>query len=262
MGLPTITKTENPYILALTSSRIMEMKKADAVKEMIDIVSKTYFEAGQQMPGSDVQAQSKNLQILSAALHEEVKLSFKFIRMEELRLAFRNGVRKQYGEWYGINIATFHGWIKGYLAEEKRREALNNLKAQSELPPAPIMTQTEAEIAWKQTIKSRFDSFKKSGVLSIEFPSYVFDWFEQKGIIKLSKSEKEEIYEQAKAKVAELKRLIRVAPKNTYELKRAGDFLARMEQDSLTGDDKREIKTEAKLMAIRKYFEGIEELKF
>jgi len=44
------TITENPYKLALLSSRISEMKKADAIKEFHDIFGRMYFDSGQQIP--------------------------------------------------------------------------------------------------------------------------------------------------------------------------------------------------------------------
>lgn len=126
----------------------------------------------------------------------------------------------------------------------------------------PLLTESEAEYAWKQTILNRFKAFKATGILHLEFPSYVLKWFEEKKIIKISNTQKEEIFEQAKVRVAEQKRMVRLNPKSKYELNKASAFIKRFEEDLLTQDDKQEVKTEAAFLIMKGYFESIKELNF
>jgi len=248
------TITENPYRLALISKKIVEMSKGDAMKEFYDIFGKMYFDSGQQIPENEYQ------KLLCNSWHQEVSNDFKFLRIDEMKLAFHNGIRKQYGEFYGLNIATFHSWIKAYIAEDRRKDALAKIKELNEAPPKPIMTATEAEYAWKETIKKQFAQFKETGQLLIEFPSYAFEWFESHGLITLSNEEKKAIFEQAKLRVSEKKRLVRLNPKNRSELNSATSFLNRLATNQLTSEEQREIKSEARFMALKSYFESIEKL--
>lgn len=245
------TITGNPYRLALISKKIVDMPKVEVMKEFLNIFSKMYFDSGQQIPENEYQ------KLLCNSWHQEVSTDFKFLRIDEMRLAFHNGIRKQYGEFFGLNIATFHIWVKGYLAEEKRKYELAKLKEENDAPPKPIMSESEAEYLWRQTIKKQFAHFKETGHLVIEFPSHVFERFEKLGLIKLTDEEKKPIYEQAKVKLCELKRLIRLNPKNRIEMNNATAFLNRVSTNQLTISDKQEIKSEARRIAIENFYNSI-----
>ena len=62
------------------------------------------------------------------ALLEEIKTSFKSIRIDELVIAFKNGARGEFGEFFGLSVVTFNKWINGHQISEKRREALKSIR--------------------------------------------------------------------------------------------------------------------------------------
>lgn len=252
------TENRNPYIVAITSGKILEMKKSDALKEIIDLLQKTYYDAGQVMPGHDVKTQSQNLQILARAIFEEVEKTFRNLRIEEIKLAFRNGVRKEYGDFFGLNVSTFHGWIKRFVADEKRAEAYAKTKQEVIMP---IATESEAFEMWREAIKKQFEQFKSTGILSCEFPTYQFKEFERLGILVLSIEEKMALLEPAKRKLIERKKLLRLRPKNKASFAGAADFLRAAETDTLSENQKEEIKQQARLMAIENYYTSITTLK-
>lgn len=258
MELATIN--QNPYKLALVSPKILEMKKGEATKELIDLLSKTYYEAGQVAPGFNVQEQGKNLQQLGNSLYDEVKLSFSFLRMDELRLAFRNGVRKEYGDFFGLNISTFHAWIKAYQFDNKRREALQKLKEESHKPVAPLLTPEEAEQEWKAAMLRQFEEFKKTGVLNCPFPAHQFKEFKQRGLIRLNSTEYEMVFEQAKDAVAELHKVKRLSPKSIKERDRSTKRINEIESGKMTEETESEVKNHARTLAIENYYRGIERL--
>jgi len=253
-------KTDNPYKLALTSSKIIEMKKGESVKEMLDLLSKTYFEAGQVVPGYNVTEQGKFLQLLANSLHEEVKTCFPFLRSEELKLAFKNGVRKDYGEVFGLNISTFNLWIKGFLADQRRKEAKMKIEEENKKPVQPICTPDEAEYGWRLCMQEQFEEFKKTGVLKCEFPSFQFNEFKKRGLINLSKTDYEFILEQAKEQLIELHRLKRLNPKSVQDRNKSTTKINEVMSGQMTGETEAEVKNIARRIAIENYYNAIEKL--
>lgn len=262
MELAKITETQNPYVLALQSKRVTALKKQEAVNEYIDMLTKVYFEAGHAMPGKTKEEQVKQLQILSIAFHEEVQTYFKFMRVDEIRQALKNGVRKQYGDFHGINIASLHNWIKGYISDENRKQALLKLKQENEKEPEPLVSKEQAEQLWREAILKQFRKFKETGHFICEFPTFQYQQFEKRGMIRLTEERKKEIYEQAKIKIQEGYRIKRLNPKDKNELNRLSDAIKRMDEGKPSDTDKKFIQNEARRMAIREYYESIETINF
>lgn len=253
-------QTTNPFTLALQSKRILDEKKPDMMKVIMEVLPKTYYDAGQVMPGHDVKQQTVNLQVLSGALYEEIKQFFPFLKVDELKLAFRNGVRKEYGEYFGLNIVTFHTWIKGLQMDERRKESLKAIKEAKEREYAPVIGKDEAETQWKRTILSQFTNFKETGHFICEFPSFQFAEFEKRGLISLTDAEKKVIYEDAKNLLLEEKRLRRLNPKSKEELNQLSDFIKRATENNLNSNEQSAIKNAARKLAIRKLYESVGEL--
>lgn len=251
--------SSNPYQLALESHKIAEMKKSDAVSVMIDILSKTYYDAGQVMPGYNVPEQTKNLQVLAGALHEETK-QFGFLRIEELRIAFKNGVRGEYGEYFGLNIKTFYQWIKGFQMDDKRKNAILAAKAASEAEIKPVWSADKAEYEYKQTITRQFEAYKAGGPLIISFPIKQYQDLEQRGLVAYSNAEKLEFMEKAKVKFLAEAKIRRLNPKNKMELSELSKQIARIEEGNNNDSDKYKIKAAACELAIRSFYDSIQTL--
>ena len=258
--LATVNNGANPYMIALTSRKFSELKKDEGLSFLIDLISKTYFECGQQIPGDNDKAKVRHLQALASALREEILLEFKFIRTEELNLAFRNGARLEYGEYFGLNIITFNKWLKGFVSDAKRTDALKKKKELEEAVPKPKMSASEAEYAFRQIVLKDFAKFKVTGILQHHFPAYVYEYLSEKGLINLSKTDKERLYDLASSKILDEKKLIRVSPKSREDLKQAGDWIYAYENDKLSKSQKAEIKQKAKYLALLEYYRTIENL--
>jgi hypothetical protein len=260
MELAKITETQNPYVLTLQSKRVTALKKQEAVTEYIDMLTKVYFEAGHAMPGKTKEEQVKQLQILSIAFHEEVQTYFKFMRVEEIRQALKNGVRKQYGDFHGINIASLHNWIKGYISDDNRKQALLKLKQENEKEPEPLVSKEQAEQLWREAILKQFRKFKETGHFICEFPTFQYQQFEKRGLINLTKERKKELYEQAKAEILEGFRIRRLNPKNKLELNSLSDSIQRITEGKHSETDEKNILNQARRLALKDLYQNIESL--
>ena len=155
-----LIKQNNHYLTALNSKLIVDMQQNELKDRVIKTLAKTYIDCGKVI-------ESKELMSLSNGVINEIKRYFINLKIDELDLCFQNGVRKQYGEYFGLNIVTFHQWIKSYMSEDKRAEAL---KIRSTPRIEPIKECTDNE---KLKIRDEFMVFHKSRYLKLRnFGSY------------------------------------------------------------------------------------------
>lgn len=143
-----VEKQENQYQIALKSTRILDMRKDEAIRQFADILTATYFTVGHQL-------EKEKLKFLCLELFNEAKDYFQWLRIDELRIAFKNGSRKEYGDFMGLNIATFHNWVKQYQFSETRKAALVAIKTSADVvdKPTPEQLKKINEGYW-ETIKS------------------------------------------------------------------------------------------------------------
>lgn len=260
MELATIKETSNPYEIVLKSKKLSELVKADAVPPIVDVISNVYFELGQNVPGNDKISQGKNLTLLATSVWREIQQEFSFLRQEEVKLAFHNGARGEYGEFFGINLITFHKWLKGYQLDAKRAEARRKVEEAGKVVYAPVMSESEAEYEWKLTIQRQFKKFKQTGILVCAFPSHVYSEFKKRGLISLPEEEMKAIYEQAKNACIEHARLERVTV-DKIKRQELNGFLERAVKGEFTKQEESRVKTQARKIAIENYYKNINELK-
>lgn len=245
------TTTTNPYLVAVTSERILDMRKEDALDMIHSLIVKAFHDTGTMFKQDE--------KTLIITTFDEIKTYFPYLKSGELRMAFASGVRKEYGEYFGINLVTFNQWIKGWMKDEKRMNAKKELLKEVEYKP--VMTMDEAEYAWKETITRQFKEFKRTGHLICEFPNHLFKHLEQIGLISISNAQKLVIRDQAIHSIIEGKKISRLNPKSKIHLSQLSDQIKRMEEDKMSKEDMSEVKQMARLISIKNYYSTIEELK-
>lgn len=251
LKIQSATTTSNPYLVAVTSERILDMKREDALDMIHSLIVKAFHDTGTMFKQDE--------RTLIITTYDEIKTYFPYLKSGELRMAFASGVRKEYGEYFGINLVTFNQWIKGWMKDEKRMNAKKELLKDKEYPP--VMTISEAEYAWKEAITRQFKEFKKTGHLVCEFPNHLFKHLEQIGLICISNAQKFEIRNKAIESIIQSKKIARLNPKSKLHLFQLSDQIKRIEEDKMTKEDMAEVKQMARLMSIKNYYSSIEELK-
>ena len=252
-------KPDGIIAAALKSKPMAELQPVEAKRHLCDVISLTYFSAGQQFPGKDANEQARHLQVLAAALLEEIKTVFPTIREKEVSEAFRRGVREEYGQYFGLNIISFHKWLKGWQTDEKRVNALRQARAGEQAPLRQVMSKDEAEFEWRQIILRRFKEYKTTGVFYSEQPRFEFLEFEKRGLISLTAEAKERIRGLALAKVIESMKIERL---NCSHARRQAinGFIERAQDGKLTKDDCARVKVAASKIAIQEFYNGIDSL--
>lgn len=249
--LATISAEDNPFKLALLSPKVVEMKKAEAMKEINALLHVTFNEVGFAL---------KDMPLLCTQVYKEIQMQFRFIRLEEMKLAFQRGIRKEYGEYMGLSLITFHTWMKAFIQDGERKQAIEELRASREQEPKPLMSKTEAEFLWKQAMREQFAHFKKTGFLKCELPIFQFKEFERLGLIKLNATEKQFIWNQAKENLLEKKRLKRLNPDSKEQLTKLTESIGRIVENKMTSIEQGEVKCEACRISITNHYKSVEGL--
>ena len=186
--------SERLFIDSNKSVRILDKKPIELESELSEMLYSVYYYMGQQI--TDLE-----LGILVENVMHDLVTEFKHQTYEEIKLAFHYGVRGRFGQFFGLNPATFNGWIRAFLVDHGRLESLKKenrfiLKQKNE------PTQEELEIRSKNFALKAFEEFKINGSYD-DFGNPVYEYLDKKGLIPFSNKRKQEIYEQAKVSLKE-----------------------------------------------------------
>jgi hypothetical protein len=116
----TIQPTKlNPYVEAFKAPALAQMEPAKQQNRITEIIVQTAFKAGH-----DKNLTSKDAGILAQMLSDELSKTFPTLTLTELQNACNRGLLNEFGEWFGINYRTIMVWVKAYISDEKRNEAI------------------------------------------------------------------------------------------------------------------------------------------
>lgn len=244
--------SEQLYIKANDNVQLHTKNQSEVSKSISELISKTFFEAGQTKLSAQEHA------ALSMAFTKDLFLHYRFKTFEEIELAFHKGVRKEYGEYFGLNLVTFIGWIKSYEIDQKRIEALQK-KINSIRHIEKEISLEEKERIHLKSIIDCFEDYSKNGFFS-KYKGYddltCYDILKKSGVIFLNKEYSWDIWERAKKKVE--------SNLHAQKIKSVGDFVAIQDItkriESVQNSEDIEIKNEAKRIALSEFFSGLIEM--
>jgi hypothetical protein len=140
----------------------LNFPKIRLIEDKNVVVKTIHAYINQAIMDKGVNMQVEEIDYLKAKVTEDIINDFNGYSLEELRLAFHYGVRKEFGEYYGLNPVTFYGWLKSF-----RYELLPpiNQKVQKLLPkPEPIIpTQEETDLKVRETLYGVYFKLCTSG---------------------------------------------------------------------------------------------------
>lgn len=251
-----VTKSATAFEVALTQSKsnpvVKAMPKDEARSGLMDIIALAYQYAGQVLNKTDLSFQCD-------ALLKDVTLSFPFMAIYEVRLAFYHGVRKEYGDYFGLNNQTYFGWLKAYQQDARRAEALR-AKKEAEQHYKPIMSKEQAEQEWQSAIQRAFTKYKQTGVFLVEQVSYLYERLKSQGSIHLTSEEYIVYWKRALVAVRQEKLKERLNPRTLSQRSNAKAFIERMDADALTEEDAEVVRQQARSFVVQDYFKSIDSL--
>lgn len=174
---------------ALKSPRIRDTKYSDLTNYLAKVIGFVFAIRSAEI-------EPNNIQYMTRELARAVLERFPGISIAELGIALDKGVKRDYGDYFGLNVVTFLDWVRAYFYSPERKIAVSE-KNQLALPPKTVPTEKEFEELRRRNTISMFEMYRHYGVL-IGDPSYPFAYLESKKTLNLSREEKLAIYEEAK----------------------------------------------------------------
>ena len=124
-------------VVAVDRPKVRELSTPEVYNPLVVLIAHLYLLRGQQVEAGDLRFQAGELE-------QELRSSYPWLSLEEVRIALDNGVKKKYGEYYGLNVITYLDWIKAYNESEARRKAKEEAE-RAKLPPPHVPTPEEIE---------------------------------------------------------------------------------------------------------------------
>lgn len=142
---------------AETGTQLAEIKKAvlsplvnvvsdwDLYNELAKRVSEAYVDSRETLPNE------QDLEYLVNKLIFNLRRDKKNIRIDEIEIAFNNGINERYGKYYGLGVKAFFMFICSYVDQPERLTALQDVKLIATAAPEP-------------SIKDKFKVFKNNAL--------------------------------------------------------------------------------------------------
>lgn len=139
---------------ALTSSKICELPPLEVDKVLMTAVHKAYNDKGQSVDPEAMEYIVENL--LTSTLK-----ACPYIRIAEIPIAIEKGILGDYGDYFGLNVITFVGFIKSHYGSLNRANLAKRLPKTEE--ENPVKSESEILDQDKKLLVSAFETYKRIG---------------------------------------------------------------------------------------------------
>lgn len=172
---------ESPLVLNSSD----EIVKDQITKSML----RAYFDLGFSYPSDS------DFPVMVHSILNNVRMEGMALRLDEIPIAFSRGILKEYGDFIGLSVASFSGFIKSYIMNNARLEALKEKNKPSDQRKEP--TQEEKFNIAKDNALRAFNDVKEGRDISL-YGSVVYDFLNGLKLIDIPNEEKYAFIEQAR----------------------------------------------------------------
>ncbi len=171
-------------------AKITVMAARDSGMILRAIINKTLFEGGQAVEDID-----EFMLIILADIYRD----WSDMTVDEVAIAFRMGVREEFGELRGISVRVLNTWLRSYKALIKK-EAMKNLIEMTK-PKEKVVTDAQKKIIHANWLKSwcdTYDKWAKGGNIVMLDPNNMFYKYASKNkFLVLTEEEIAKMYTKA-----------------------------------------------------------------
>lgn len=225
------TPLEKEIVIAVNSPIIKTFEEKYLTNCLLALIAKTYLQSGQFLTGEKKEMTDLTIDELSSDFKKyNGNLSF-----QEIEIAFKNGVKGEYGEYFGLNNKTYFQWVNGYAYGEKRLKVKKALSDAKEKANQPIVKKSEQEAneIMKNAVLKSFEDFKKGAVI-FDGGNVKYNYLVKLELLNFSKERKNEILLQVTNKI----KLEAVENKNRAES--ISQTLGKILEETIISESKKE----------------------
>lgn len=195
-----LTILEREIALALIEPKIKDLTVPEVGLFMDGLIHKTYLNAGVDI--------KKNKEVIDLTIDELIADLMKYngtLSLSELKIAFTNGYKGEYGEYFGLNNKTYFQWVNAYCFGEKRlrvRKTLLEAKEKEGREPEK-KSEEEIEMIMQDACLKSFDDFRR-GVTVFDGGNVKYKYLLKKGLLNLSDDDKKRLKGEAEEKLKQV----------------------------------------------------------
>jgi len=137
--------------------------------------------------------EEKELEYTFNELLKLVEFKYYYLGKDEIMIAFRNGITKKYGEFFGLSFATFEFFLVNYC--ESRRDIKKAIVEPSRLLEAPVK-----EINYDEFGEFLLNTYKTKGQC-LDYGNVYYNHLIESGKVVLTIDDKQEYYDIAYSQI-------------------------------------------------------------
>lgn len=242
---PYLSREELVFVKLSLAKRVAELTQAEAEKAILELMNRAYAELGTVPQGTSSGDRQNYVKAMANLIITDLNFYFPRVTMAEVAQAIKNGIRRQYGDYYGFNVISINGFVEKYLASEERSSALTRqerYRKSLEVPEEPTAEMQQQII--ENGLQQCLETYRKTHRI-IDFGNVNYQLLVDRGKINLTNEQKKEIYAMAEWEIQR--------EMETRELSLA-KILQQLRNPT---DNTAEIVARAKDISLRKYFDTL-----
>lgn len=139
----------------LLSPNVIEEVKNDVFNVVKAGIAQCYAHLNLAVPGDDDRSYLVN------EVTDTIIQNYPSLRLQEISIAFSNGIRKKYGEYFGLCVVSFEQFITGYLNSPERAELVKETTKLVEVKTEPT-AEEKRFLRWSNMLNA-WAAYKKDG---------------------------------------------------------------------------------------------------
>lgn len=232
-------------ILRALESPLVLNSSDEVVKDQIKkAMLRSYFDLGFSYPSDN------DFPVMVQSILNNVRMEGMALRLDEISIAFSRGILKEYGEFMGLSVASFSGFIKSYIMNNARLEALREKNKPAEAKREP--TDQEKFQTAKENALRAYEDIKQDKDITL-YGSVVYDFLDSLKLIEFTNEEKCAFYEKAKDKLIKENQIKAAGKVDQFLLAKIKKIIEGLQ----TGEEKDLIKPRAKVLSLTSYLQGL-----
>lgn len=158
------------YVELHSGEKIKQITVDSVYSKLRNILKIVYVVSGQD---KNLDEKGVDLNIQTSLFANDLKNKFSNLTLDEVSEIMNRGVRKEFGEYYGLNVVTFNDWAKAFIALPERHDSLKTVHKLKEKE----LSVDDIEKINKDAIATMIDTYKRTKeVLNYGNANFLYLW--------------------------------------------------------------------------------------
>lgn len=237
LAIEKMTSSEKEIAIASSQVKVSHLDKNELKESLLKLVGKTHLDCG-------FKVDKETLSLTIDTLRDDLQKYNPTLSFQEIEIAFKNGWKKEYGDFFGLNNSTYFQWVNAYAWGEKRLRVKKTLleAKENQNKEAVKLSKTEQDKILKEACLKSFEDFKNEAIL-FDAGNVKYNYLVKIGVLNVSLERKKEFMTLAETNLKE------IALETKQKTEPIEKCFAKILPQSL--------QSEAKKLALKDFFQGL-----